>query len=663
MPKLRRWQTVFLDCLLLVLITGWLMRPWFRLKWSDNWGSIESTFIGDARWLKENWPRPRWQPLWYCGTRFDYIYPPAIRYGTAVITKYVPRVTPAKAYHIYTGLFYCVGIAGVYAMVRAMSDSRRAGWLAALAAGFISPSFLLLPEIRADAIGLASQRLSALVRYGEGPHMTALAWIPIALAACWFALRRFGPVSLPVAAASCALVVSNNFYGATALAIFYPVLVWSLWITHQDPKIAARAAIIPLAAAGLCAWWLTPSYLNITLRNLAFVSQPGNLWSRWILLAAAILFMLATDRWAKGRRAAAWPVFVIGSALFHSLNTLGNAAFNFRVIGEPGRLIPELDLALILAAILLLERMWTSKRAAISVFAWALAIASFWPAAVFLKQRHEWYPPQGRPEDRVEYQVSKWLAANLPGERVFLTGAPRLWSLAFFDIPQVGGGSEQGLLNPVVQSAQWEINLGPDPALSAAWLQALGATAIAVHGPKSQEMYHDTVTPGKFQGAFELLYGDQADNYVYRTPRKHSGIGRIVRLSESRAYPAVPWNPTNDWVQGYAKVVEGGPERRVEVRRPSSEVMDIRGALGPDEAFVIQENYDSGWRAIWQGRVIAVEPDPIGFMRIPLPPGEHSVRLEYRETLGNQAGQAVFWITLLGMGAYASYGWRRFQWL
>ena len=84
----------------------------------------------DARFLAEHWPHPNWQPLWYCGTRFDYVYPPMLRYGTAGLTKLFP-ILPVRAYHIYTAFFYCLGIAGVYLFVRIGSGSRGAAWLAA----------------------------------------------------------------------------------------------------------------------------------------------------------------------------------------------------------------------------------------------------------------------------------------------------------------------------------------------------------------------------------------------------------------------------------------------------------------------------------------------------------------------------------------------------
>src|ERR1700691_2444310 len=110
---------MLLLCLLFVfLFPPGLNKPLFKAKYLDRWDSIESTFIADGRFLKDHWPHPQWQPLWYCGTRYDYIYPPALRYGTALLSRVW---TPVKAYHIYTALFYCLGIAGVYFLVRVTS--------------------------------------------------------------------------------------------------------------------------------------------------------------------------------------------------------------------------------------------------------------------------------------------------------------------------------------------------------------------------------------------------------------------------------------------------------------------------------------------------------------------------------------------------------------
>jgi uncharacterized membrane protein len=84
-------------------------------------------------------PHPQWQPLWYCGTRYDYLYPPVLRYGTALLSRvYIP----VKAYHVLHRAALLLGIAGVYFLVWVMSRSRGAAWLAAATSALVSPAFL-----------------------------------------------------------------------------------------------------------------------------------------------------------------------------------------------------------------------------------------------------------------------------------------------------------------------------------------------------------------------------------------------------------------------------------------------------------------------------------------------------------------------------------------
>ena len=125
-PKLSRGKQIALDFFLVFLFAAILIKPYFKSKYLDKWASIESTFIADARFLAENWPHPQWQPLWYAGTRFDYVYPPALRYGTAGLSK-VFGWWPVKAYHFYVAFFYALGIAGVYLLIRIGSGSRESG--------------------------------------------------------------------------------------------------------------------------------------------------------------------------------------------------------------------------------------------------------------------------------------------------------------------------------------------------------------------------------------------------------------------------------------------------------------------------------------------------------------------------------------------------------
>lgn len=95
--------------------------------------------------------------MWHAGTRFDYLYRPALPYGTVVVSM-ATGYEPAKAYHAYTALFYCVGIAGVYLLVRIGMGSRGPGVTA-----------LPLPSYRLLKIAGPMEPAFAAVALGCGP--------------------------------------------------------------------------------------------------------------------------------------------------------------------------------------------------------------------------------------------------------------------------------------------------------------------------------------------------------------------------------------------------------------------------------------------------------------------------------------------------------------
>ena len=330
---MKRWRLT--DSLLIAIFTALLILPLFRLKYMDNWRSIESTFIADARMLGEHLPHPGWQPLWYCGTRFDYVYPPALRYGPALMAGAF-RLTTARAYHLYTALLYVFGIVSVYWLVLVGSRSRWTAILSSAATALVSPSFLFLPRFRIDSPQWTPQRLHVLALYGEGPHISALSILTAALAVSFVALRRWHPLSFAAASVLSAAVVAHNFYGATSLTIFFLALVWCIWVGERDTRIWWRAAGIAVLAYGLSAFWLTPSYIRITLTDLKWVSEPGNPW--FSLLTAGLIAIFAAVTWRLPRRNSQqqWTLFVVSVAGFFAIDVLGLELFGVRLAGDTG---------------------------------------------------------------------------------------------------------------------------------------------------------------------------------------------------------------------------------------------------------------------------------------------------------------------------------------
>ena len=64
-------------------------------------------------------------------------------------------------------------------------------------------------------------------------------------------------------------------------------------------------------------------------------------------------------------------------------------------------------------------------------------------------------------------------------------GGVRFWYNVWHDLPQLGGGSEQGLLNPNIMPPQWETLLGDSFELSNLWMQLFGVDAILVNEKNS----------------------------------------------------------------------------------------------------------------------------------------------------------------------------------
>jgi hypothetical protein len=397
----------------------------------------------------DHWPHPQWQPLWYAGTRFDYIYPPALRYGTAAISK-VTGFWPVKAYHFYVAFFYAMGIAGVYLLMRVGSKSRGCAYLGAVATSLMSPIFLFMPRFREDAWMLHPQRLGVLVKYGEGPHMSALALIPIALAFTWLALEKPGPGPWRLAAMFSAGVAANNFYGATALATFYPILVWSLLDhpagqahrasrhRHSHPRLRADRL---LAGALLLQGHGGKHEIRFRARHhLVHLGRGGG--GRGLR---------RHHRQVRARQTGAHLGSVSGRLRGLLLaQRAGQLLFQFprhrRARPPPARARHDLH-----HGVYFLQWMWNRPGIAWRGVAIVLVGAAFWTTTTTCCTPGTCFRSWPDHTNRVEYRVTDWLWKNMPDARAYPTGSVRFWYDTWHDLAQVGGGSEQGLLNGQVE--------------------------------------------------------------------------------------------------------------------------------------------------------------------------------------------------------------------
>lgn len=665
----RSWA---IDLVLIFALTALLILPIFSLEYLNRWSSIESTFIADSLLFLDGVSLNGWNPYWYCGTRADYIYPPGLRLGVAALAKSF-QVSTAQAYHWLVGFFYCLGIAFVYWLVRIGSGIRTLGWFAAAGAALLSPSYVLLKAFRDDAFlsHWAPMRLHVLMVYGEGPHMSSLAVLGGFLAASWLGLRRGYTGFWVLSGILAAAVVSLNFYGASAMAMLFPILVWTLWITERDARVLVRAAGVAIVAWGLCAFWLTPSYLRITLDNMRLVSQPGNTWSVALLGVAALVFVALSFRLCYARSDRAWPLFLFGSTGLFCLNVLGNQWFGFRVMGEPHRLVPELDLLLIITAVYLAWKLaasapeiaeyWRGLPAQAPV-AVAGAIGGLMFAGSVFYLAHPWalFPEDKEYRSRIEYQVSDWIANNMPDARVSVDGSMRIWYNVWHTLYQMSGGSDQGLLNGKLLPTWWNVRLGEDPQVSVLWLQAAGTDAVVVSHGRSQDAYKDSAFPQKFTGVLEVLYDSQNDDRLFRVPRRFPDRARVVERAALDQAPVFDGYNHEATLKPYVRAIEEGPDVQAKVQRLSTSQMRIQTRIGEGQALLVQESFDPAWRATVNGESVTITEDPImGFMLLNVPAGEHVVDLVFALPTENLIGRWVTGLTIVLLTAGCLIIWRR----
>jgi hypothetical protein len=644
-----------LDVLFLMLIAAALIWPLFQVEYFDNWMSIDGAFIADARFLNGHLPAPGWVPSFYCGNRMDYLYPPAIRYGTVLVARLL-AFSVARAYHFYSAIMYCMAAAGVYVLVRAAGKSRTSGWCAALASLILSPALAIFKEIRMDSAQHMPERLNIIVKWGEVAHTSSFAVLPFALAASWSALRSGRPRLIAAAALLCALTVSFNFYGATALGILFSLMVWTLWAVDGCAHIWRRAGAITALAYALTAWWLTPSFVKLTARNLMLVAESATPGSQAITLALLAVFAVAARFFGRGHPERAWPVFVAGGVSLFGLATVGAYYFHFHAIGNSARLIPEFDLLLIIAAVTCLG----ARQRVVAVTA-GLALAGLLALAVpYLLHPWKVYVLDLHPERRIEYRLTDWLARNLPGSRVHMAGSLGFWSGMWRDVPQIGGVSDQGMENLNIALANWQIITGDRATRDVYWLQALGAGAIVIHGPQSQEYYHAIRDSGKFNGRLRVLYDSGQDDVVYAVPRRFPELARVVDSHRMQSLPAIPWNDQNEpQLQAYVETLEQGPDIHPLVQWTGPASLEVQARVGQGQSLVVQETYDPAWHAWVAGREVPVSKDPLGFMRIDVPAGTQHLVLRFDTPLEVRLGR---WFSGLALAMLLPLGIARRRW-
>jgi hypothetical protein len=586
----------------------------FRVEYLAKMAFIDGQFAAMARHVAEHPGDLLWWPQWSCGLPWPNIYMPLL-YMTMGFASLATGHSPALLYHQITAAAFCLGPVFVYLMALAMSRKPVQSFLAAAAYSVFSPC-ASIPVIRADLHSLWNlRRMQVLAFYGEGPHIAALALVPLAILFLYLALTRRKFAWRLLAGTLMAATVMTNSYGAVILAAG----VTALAVTQAAGSFRrSLATILGISALAYC--WISPllppSVLAAIRMNSPTIEGDYHFTGRslaGVLILAAGFVLL----WLASRKASPFLRFLLLFAwLLTGAVALGGLARMY-VVPQPHRYQIAMDMSLCLLAVFggaaMLRRV--SPRAlpwAAAVLSLALAIQTVHSVRYSHSQIREL-----NITNTTVYRMARWMDSNMHGARVMVGGEYSLYFNGFTDTPQVHGGNDPTLPNFTLRDATFAIYTGMnagthDGENAVLWLKALGAHAVSVPGPGSQEFYKPFVNPRKFDGLLPVLWRE-GDDTVYGVPARSDSLAhamgpddlvghipvsgldlaevrRFVAALDSPSYPAAPWRWT------------------------SQHSAEIRAELSPGQVVSTQVTWRPGWNATVGGVARPVSKDGLGFL-------------------------------------------------
>jgi len=589
----------------------------FKAEYTDHFDSIEGSFIAIARFLSTHWRDFSWWPFWHCGMPYQDTYVPLLHLVVAA-TASLAHISAARAYHSVVGAGYALGPAALYLLAVRLGAHRGAAFLAGLTYSLFSPSTLIMPDVARDVGGFwYARRLQVLTMYGEGPHVTALALIPIAILALENALTKRTGRALALASAAIALVFLTNVPGTMSLGL--TVFCW-ICVQPAGKRRSAwlLAGLASFFAYALACCGLPPSSLRVTFGNAGPMHSGFTNSLRYgPLLLILVLAVVAGVGWLLSRTPAPLLVrfAILQSGLIAALAIKANA-LTFELLPQAGRLHLEMEMGMCL---LIGMGAWTVYHCIphwIRPIVLALALA---PVGVQFSN-YRWrahhdisYADITR---RSEYSTARWLEANLPGRRVYAGGSTSFWLNAFADDPQMVGCCEQNQSLPLLAELPYIIDYGVDARtteLSANWLRAFGVQALVVNSDASTDIYKDVRDPRRFERLFTALHEENGDT-IYGVLPRDASLAHVLRPGEQVPLGPAHYNTVDPSKYVAAITSPSRPAAALEWIR-SGEAR-IRAKLGRGDLVSVQVAWFPGWKAWVNGQRRPVERDGLGFLLI-----------------------------------------------
>jgi hypothetical protein len=611
--------------------------------------SIEGGYASMAVFFASH-PNPfGWNPLQYGGMPAQFWYLPGIPYVSALAINLLPFLKPEHVYRLVTVSLACLSPVTLFLFVYYFTRSRAWALVAALGFTFISPSYLVYPDIARDrGITYLPWRMQVLVKYGEGPHNAGLTLLPLALIACWRAAITRGFGSLFVAAVLMAAITLTNWVAAVALA--WCVLMMMLAGVGTAPLTGFLARRLWLAAGLaylLACFWLTPRFIQTTLFNwpvdafgyklqtaqyllllalaalplavrLVFLRFPRQHYFSFLLLCfAGFLLVVSGHYWLRADTIPESRRYALEAEMFF-----------FCVVAEAGRRLSALGSRVM-------------RDVAVAGVTAVAAYGSFQAHAYIV---HTWILMRPSPRElHPEFRVARLLNERSTEGRVYVSGGTRFRLNSWFAVPQLGGTFESGLENRAVLPVIYHVMTGRQSPLEhrvrdAVWLlRAMGVEYFAVHGAKSREHWRDINHPWLFRQELTPVW-EEGDDAVYQLPFR--SLANLVSPEELPR--ALPTGANVPLIEPFIRALDDESRPRARLRRISNSEFEVESAAPGGLWLNVAVSHHPGWRVTQDGQPVEVQASVLGQMVVkPRPAASSTFRFRYLPSWQQVVGSAV----------------------
>jgi hypothetical protein len=460
--------------------------------------------------------------------------------------------------------------------------------------------------------------------------------------------RRF--VAAVVAAVA---VMLTNAFGIAVVAVSSLILL-AAREKYRGKELLSVFLILLISYLAICRV-LPPSLIRVMEANSQWSGGDFRFTSWTLILAGSFLAFLIV-LWVVVHRYCS-PIVqfaALFSACFGGITWLGVHGIN--VLPQPLRYHIEMDAGMCLLAAFIFDplvRKLPQKTAVACGLVCLLALA--WAAL----EDYRFAQKLIRPADithSLPYKEARWIAQDLPDQRVLVATEGQWLFNEFADNPQMSGGHEPSAPNWIQHVAVYTIFSGAnagdeDEPISVLWLKAFGCGAIVVPGADSKDYFHAVANPGKFDGRLALVWREAGDS-IYRVPLRSTSLAHVIPRSavvDRRPINGLDVTPLQPYVAALDNPMT--PEARLRWENPDHG--RILAKMAPSDVVSVQITADPGWQARAGNRVVPLKADQLGFIVIdPQCAGECTIDLEFSGGVERRVTLAIsllVWIALMTM--------------